>query len=114
MLATLLPLLAATSVIAAPTCWFQHTTIVIETAHGEAGTGPKNATITVPIGLLYRNEEALAAVSALYILEDDFTSCISYISGVTSGFHGTPFTFGHPARLSNDTTVVGSIMCTRS
>ncbi|KAI0454604.1 hypothetical protein F5B21DRAFT_504079 [Xylaria acuta] len=90
------------------------TTIVIETLHEGAETGLTNLTITIPVGPPYRNAAVFRAVSALYILENDATSCIPYSSELATGPHGHPFTFGHPARFSKNKGVVGSFVCTRN
>ncbi|KAI1826269.1 hypothetical protein F4861DRAFT_497685 [Xylaria intraflava] len=86
--------------------------IVVEASHGGAGSGLTNTTITVPVGPLYTNKAALAAVSTLYLLDDETVSCIPYQSEDGTGTHGLPFTVGHPSFLSTNTVVVGSIRCT--
>ncbi|KAI1757718.1 hypothetical protein F4782DRAFT_525534 [Xylaria castorea] len=73
-----LPLLTAAFAVAMPTKSI--TTIAIEALHEGFGTGLTNLTITVPVGPAYVNKAALRAVSALYILENDATSCIPYQS----------------------------------
>lgn len=92
------------------------TTIVIENSQGRAGGGGgirhPNATIDVPVGPIYRNRPALAAVSRLYILHDDSVSCTPYYGTFASGPHGVPFTFGHPSVMPKGNIRVGSILCT--
>ncbi|KAI8949460.1 hypothetical protein F4801DRAFT_603267 [Xylaria longipes] len=103
-----LPLLAAAFAVALP-----HATVVIEALHKGARMRFANLTITVPVGPTFRT--ALHGVSALYILENDGTSCIPYSSELASGTHGNPFTFGHPTRfLSENIAVIRSIVCTRN
>lgn len=101
--------LLATAAAAATT-----TTVVIEASHGGAGSGLTNNTITVPVGPVYTNKEAFAAVSTLYITSDDGVSCIPYGAENGQGTHGLAFTFGTPSRLSTNTVQVGSLVCTNS
>ncbi|KAI1145267.1 hypothetical protein F4825DRAFT_257713 [Nemania diffusa] len=104
-------LLAATFAIAAPTGGFLRTTVILETSH-MGFVNPKNVTVIVPVGPIYRNKTALASVSKLYILNDDSISCIPYYGEIASGPHGNPFTFGHPSVLPKIPIAIGSIMCT--
>ncbi|KAI0448172.1 hypothetical protein F4803DRAFT_545696 [Xylaria telfairii] len=109
-----LSFLAAAFAAASPTEWIQHTTIAIEAFHEAARPSLANLTVVIPVGPAYANKEALHAVSALYILEDDGVTCIPYSAEFASGPHGNPFTFGHPARMSKNMAVVGSVVCTRN
>ncbi|KAI0439990.1 hypothetical protein F4803DRAFT_529163 [Xylaria telfairii] len=86
-------------------------TVVIETAHGGAYNDRTNKTITVPIGPVYVNTEALAAVSTLYLLGPDTVTCTPYKAqdGTVNG--GLPFSVGHPSLLSTNSVVVGSLVC---
>ncbi|KAI1117891.1 hypothetical protein F5Y14DRAFT_447832 [Nemania sp. NC0429] len=84
------------------------TTIVIENSRSTEG----NTTIDVPIGPIYRNKRALAAVSALYILRKSSISCIPYFGPFATGPHGMPFAYGHPSVMPDEDVQVGSIMCT--
>ncbi|KAI1131468.1 hypothetical protein F5Y10DRAFT_262230 [Nemania abortiva] len=110
----LLPLLSATLAAASPIGMGgpQHTTIVIEGGHSKNDTHFTNSTIVVPVGPQYRNHTALAAVSKLYIVNDDTITCIAYYAEIASGPHSHPFTFGHPAVMSKTPVTVGSIRCT--
>ncbi|KAI1183636.1 hypothetical protein F5B17DRAFT_415292 [Nemania serpens] len=90
------------------------TTVVIETSRGRAGFGfhHANTTVEVPVGHIYRNPPALAAVSKLYILRDDSVSCIPYYGAFATGPHAQPFTFGHPSEMPGGSVHVGSLLCT--
>jgi hypothetical protein len=113
MRAAALALFTAALASAAPTSASQEDAIIIiEASHGGAGSGLTNTTITVPIGTVYTNEEALAEVSNLYLLCPKSTTCTPYQSEEGTGTDGLPFTVGKPSRLSTNTVVVGSIVCT--
>ncbi|KAI0424424.1 hypothetical protein F5Y09DRAFT_141995 [Xylaria sp. FL1042] len=106
---------AAALASAAPSCPApQAATVVVETAHGAAYNDRTNKTITVPIGPIYVNEDALAAVSTLYLLSPKTATCSPYKAenGTING--GLPFTVGHPSLLSTNSVVVGSLVCTLS
>ncbi|KAI0539452.1 hypothetical protein GGR58DRAFT_464340 [Xylaria digitata] len=89
-------------------------TVVVETAHGAAYNDRTNRTIAVPIGPVYVNEDALGAVSTLYLLGPDTATCTPYKAqdGTVNG--GLPFSVGHPSLLSTNSVVVGSLVCTLS
>ncbi|KAI1174431.1 hypothetical protein F4777DRAFT_579986 [Nemania sp. FL0916] len=84
--------------------------VVVEASHGGAGSGLTNTTITVPIGTVYTNE-ALAAVSTLYLLSPNDGVCTPYLYANGTGARGAPFHVGEPSRLSTNTVVVGSVVC---
>ncbi|KAH8164538.1 hypothetical protein CIB48_g3713 [Xylaria polymorpha] len=109
-----LPFLTAAFAAASPTEWIQHTTIAIEAFHGEARAGLANLTLVIPVGPAYINKAALHAVSALYILEDDGVTCIPYSAEFAGGPHGNPFTFGHPAIMSENMAAIGCLVCTKN
>ncbi|KAI1746645.1 hypothetical protein F4782DRAFT_523820 [Xylaria castorea] len=89
-----------------------HTAIVvIETSHGGAFNDRTNRTIAVPIGPVYVNEGALAAVSTLYLLGPNTATCTPYKATNGTGSGGLPFYINHPSLLSTNTVVVGSIVC---
>ncbi|KAI1160597.1 hypothetical protein F5B18DRAFT_654469 [Nemania serpens] len=117
-LLALVPLLAASLAAGSPPEFLPCsttpcTTIVIENSQARAaGIRHPNTTIDVPVGPIYRNRPALAAVSKLYILHDDSVSCTPYYGTFASGPHGVPFTFGHPSVMPGGTVRVGSILCT--
>ncbi|KAI0490302.1 hypothetical protein F4859DRAFT_457709 [Xylaria cf. heliscus] len=90
----------------------QTATVIVETAHGSVFNDRTNRTIAVPIGPVYVNEEALAAVSTLYLLGPDTATCTPYKAEDGTGSGGLPFTVGHPSYLSTNTVVVGSLVCT--
>ncbi|KAI3325584.1 hypothetical protein HD806DRAFT_533247 [Xylariaceae sp. AK1471] len=113
MRAAALALLTAAFVKAAPTSTSQEAVIVIEASHHGAGSDLTNTTITVPIdGTVYTNTEALAEVSSLYLLSPESVICTPYKNEDGTGTGGLPFTVGNPSRLSTNTVVVGSIVCT--
>lgn len=90
--------------------------ITIETSHGGAGSGLTNKTITVPVGPVYTNSEALNAVSTLYLtgaseIAINSISCTPYRSVNGSGSRGLPFSSTTPSYLSTNTVQVGSIVC---
>jgi hypothetical protein len=89
----------------------QDALIIIEASHGGAGNGLTNTTITVPIGTVYTNPDALDEVSTLYLLSPESTTCTPYKLSNGTGSSGLPFTVGHPSYLSTNTVVVGSIAC---
>ncbi|KAI0520767.1 hypothetical protein F5B22DRAFT_598269 [Xylaria bambusicola] len=104
---------AATLASAAPTCQTPQTaTVVVETAHGGAFNDRTNVTISVPVGPVYVNGDALAAVSTLYLLGPDTVTCSPFKAqdGTVNG--GLPFTVGQPSLLSTNSVVVGSLVCT--
>ncbi|KAI0554683.1 hypothetical protein F4679DRAFT_524561 [Xylaria curta] len=72
----LISLLTAAFAVALPTKMI--TTIAVEALQKGSRTGITNSTITVPVGPVYK--AALHAVSALYVLDNDATSCIPYHS----------------------------------
>ncbi|KAI4602818.1 hypothetical protein KJ359_008038 [Pestalotiopsis sp. 9143b] len=91
-------------------------TIVIEASHGGAGSDLTNTTISVPIGPVYTNEQALAEVSTLYLTGADgvdvtTVTCTPYKAENGTGTGGLPFTSSKPSYLSTNTVVVGSIVC---
>lgn len=90
--------------------------ITIEASHGGAGSGLTNTTVEVPIGPVYTNAEALAAVSTLYLtgaegVPVDHVTCTPYHATNGEGSGGLPFTSASPSRLSTNTVQVGSIQC---
>ncbi|KAI1431332.1 hypothetical protein GGR50DRAFT_698091 [Xylaria sp. CBS 124048] len=87
--------------------------IVVETSHGGGGNDITSVTISVPVGTLYTNPTALAAVSTLSLLgsSTDNVYCTPYTSVDGTGNHGIAFSVGHPSYLSTNTVVVGSIYC---
>ncbi|KAI0547217.1 hypothetical protein F4679DRAFT_586775 [Xylaria curta] len=90
----------------------QTATVVIETSHGGAFNDRTNKTITVPIGPVYVNESAFAAVSTLYLLGPDTATCTPYKAKNGTGSGGLPFYVGHPSLLSTNSVQVGSLVCT--
>ncbi|ETS83512.1 hypothetical protein PFICI_05388 [Pestalotiopsis fici W106-1] len=105
--------------IAAPVDSTATATIVIEASHGGAGSGLTNTTISVPIGPIYTNSDALDEVSTLYLTGAtgvDVTSvtCTPYQATDGEGTGGLPFTSSQPSYLSTNTVVVGSIVCESS
>ncbi|KAI0141565.1 hypothetical protein GGR57DRAFT_487117 [Xylariaceae sp. FL1272] len=86
-------------------------TVVIEASHGGAGSGLTNTTITVPLGKIYTNEDALDEVSTLYLLSPSTVTCTPYQATTGTGTGGLPFTVGNPSLLSTNTVVVGSLVC---
>ncbi|GAW16654.1 hypothetical protein ANO14919_060900 [Xylariales sp. No.14919] len=106
---------AAALASAAPTTPTSQTaTVVVETAHGAAYNDRTNRTITVPIGPTYINTEALGAVSTLYLLGPDATTCTPYKDAQAQVNGGLPFSVGHPSYLSTNSVVVGSLICQSS
>ncbi|KAI1357801.1 hypothetical protein F5Y08DRAFT_323307 [Xylaria arbuscula] len=103
-------LAAATLASATPTP--PTATVVVETAHGAAYNDRTNVTISVSIGSVYVNKEALGAVSTLYLLGPSSATCSPFKAedGTVNG--GLPFTVGHPSLLSTNSVVVGSLVCT--
>ena len=90
--------------------------ITIEASHGGAGNGLTNKTIDVPIGPVYTNAEALAAVSTLYLtgaqgVPVDHVTCTPYHAATGEGSSGLPFTSTTPSRLSTNPVQIGSIQC---
>ncbi|KAI0545494.1 hypothetical protein F4679DRAFT_588489 [Xylaria curta] len=63
--------------------------VIVETAHGGAYNDRTNITISVPIGSVYVNEEALGAVSTLYLLGPKRATCSPFkAKDGTLGLHG--------------------------
>ncbi|KAK9799890.1 hypothetical protein AB5N19_10502 [Seiridium cardinale] len=91
-------------------------TIVIQASHGGAGSGLTNNTISVPVGPVYTNAQALSAVSTLYLtgaseIPVDSIICTPYAAANGTGSRGLPFTSSTPSYLSTNTVQVGSIVC---
>ncbi|KAI1107858.1 hypothetical protein F4804DRAFT_296141 [Jackrogersella minutella] len=91
--------------------------INVESSHGGAGTGLRNATINVEIGPLFTGDIALNAVSTLYLVGAEGVpvesiTCIPYKAANGLGDHGLPLTSVNPSRLSTNVIQVGSILCT--
>ncbi|KAI0889855.1 uncharacterized protein GGS22DRAFT_183203 [Annulohypoxylon maeteangense] len=90
----------------------------IESSHGGAGSGLRNATIEVGIGGVYSGNPVLNEVSSIYLVgttkgaQIEMIVCYGYKSTDGTGSHSTPVTAHSPARLSTNTVVVGSIVCT--
>ncbi|KAI3340169.1 hypothetical protein F4824DRAFT_454272 [Ustulina deusta] len=106
---------AAALASAAPSCSVtQSATVVVETAHGGAYNDRTNRTISVPIGPVYTNEDALVAVSTLYLLGPETATCTPFKDEAATVNGGLPFYVGHPSLLSTNSVVVGSLVCTIS
>ncbi|TRX88844.1 hypothetical protein FHL15_010303 [Xylaria flabelliformis] len=111
MRATSFAVLSAAALVSAVPCTPPTATVVVETAHGGAFNDRTNKTIAVPIGHVYVNEDALAAVSTLYLLGPNAAICTPYQAKNGTGSGGLPFYAGHPSLLSTNSVVVGSIVC---
>ncbi|GAW17754.1 hypothetical protein ANO14919_072210 [Xylariales sp. No.14919] len=82
--------------------------VVIEAGHGENAT---STTLMIPIGTYYTNETAFAKVSTLYLLNPSAVTCVPYILKIPTGYHGNPFTVGHPCQLSKEPITIGCVRC---
>ncbi|VUC29822.1 unnamed protein product [Clonostachys rosea] len=90
--------------------------VTIETNKGNAFGDVCQNTVRVPIGSVYTNVEALAAVSTLRLkgaggVEAQTVTCTPYKNSDGTGSSGLPFTQETPSYLSTNTVVVGSIVC---
>jgi hypothetical protein len=93
----------------------QTAVITIEASHCGAGCDLTNTTITVPIGFAYNGDEALKAVSSMYLVGSygvpvDSVSCTPYVSLDGTG-NGLSFNSTYVRRISTNTDVIGSVVC---
>ncbi|KAI1854017.1 hypothetical protein JX265_003660 [Neoarthrinium moseri] len=89
--------------------------ITVEASHSGINNTSKEV-ITVPIGPVYTNSQALAAVSKLSLTGADGVAlesitCTPYHATNGTGSGGLPFTSSKPSLLSTNTVQVGSIVC---
>ncbi|XDG06648.1 hypothetical protein ABKA04_006263 [Annulohypoxylon sp. FPYF3050] len=89
----------------------------IESSHGGAGNGLRNATIEVAFNSIFNDNPVLDEVSTIYLIGTTMGTpiksvvCYSYKSTDATGTRSTPITSREPARLSTNTVQVGSIEC---
>ncbi|KAI1419205.1 hypothetical protein F5Y12DRAFT_779058, partial [Xylaria sp. FL1777] len=96
-----------------PPHWDLHIPILVVARHKGSSIGLTRTTIRVPVGPAYRNKTVLNKVSVLYSLGSPNVTCDAEVSEISTGFRSNAFRLGHPAVLSETSTViVGFIVCT--
>jgi hypothetical protein len=106
----------ASAVLALAQTTAEKAIIIVEASHGGAGSGLTNATLSVDMGPIFTGDDALKAVSSLYLVgaigvDVDAVTCTPFKNTDGTGTGGLPFNSTTPSRLSTNTVVVGSIVC---